>query len=282
MDPFFKGSQTAQTVLSYLHENGVETVEDYNVRPNPRYTDIDEAAAICISEKCDLVIVMGGGSAIDSAKAVALVATNGKSSWLYTTRENEYVEEAKNPPLPLIAIPTTAGTGAEATIYSVINNPEIHRKCAIRNLSMYPTLAIVDALLCVVGTQRFAVPQNAVREVLELRAADIRPLENAEIFPYRGGALPLVRLSAVMDLDAPPLDRLHVFVIGAGLQAVGLAVDRIVAQREVVVRAVSDPLLRIEGVAGATELGDGKPILILDPPALLRTAAARREERGDH
>lgn len=146
-DPFFKGSDIINGILYNLRLNDIQAVEDYNVKPNPRYTDIDESAEVCIKEKCDFVIALGGGSAIDSAKAIALVANNGKSSWLYTARENEHVEEPSKPPLPIIAIPTTSGTGSEATIYSVINNPEEHRKCGIRNPYMYPELAIIDAEL---------------------------------------------------------------------------------------------------------------------------------------
>lgn len=146
-DPFFKGSDIIGGMLYNLRLNDVQAVEDYNVKPNPRYTDIDESAAVCIKEECDFVIALGGGSAIDSAKAIALVANNGKSSWLYTARENEHVEEPAKPPLPIIAIPTTSGTGSEATIYSVINNPKEHRKCGIRSPYMYPTLAIIDVEL---------------------------------------------------------------------------------------------------------------------------------------
>ncbi len=147
-------------------------------------------------------------------------------------------------------------------------------------LTMPVTLAIIDALLCRVGTERFAVPQSAVREVLELPIARIEALENNEIFRYRDGVLPLVRLSRILRLEEPPAGpdahaangRLHVFVVGSGLQAVGLGVDRIIGQREVVVRSASDPLIHVPGLAGATELGDGRPVLVLDPFALARVA----------
>ncbi|MGE5358762.1 MAG: chemotaxis protein CheA [Bacteroidales bacterium] len=145
-------------------------------------------------------------------------------------------------------------------------------------ISVPVTLAIIDALICRIGGQRFAVPQSAVREVLALAAADVRALENNEIFPYRDGVLPLVRAERVLGLDAgASKPHLHVFVIGQGPQAVGLGVDRILGQRDVVVRAVGDPLLRVDGIAGATDLGDGMPVLILDPPALVRLRHARAE-----
>jgi len=130
------------------------------------------------------------------------------------------------------------------------------------------TLAITDALLARVGPQTFAVPQAAVREVIEVEEAAVRRLEEGEVTAYRGMALPLVRLSTRLALESAGLARVHVFVIGNGAAAVGLVVDRIVGQREIVVRSTVDPLIRVSGVAGATDLGDGRVVLILDAAAL--------------
>jgi two-component system chemotaxis sensor kinase CheA len=134
------------------------------------------------------------------------------------------------------------------------------------------TLAITDALLARIGTQLFAVPQASVREVIELDESAIRRLEGAEVTPYRGMALPLLRLSARLGIESARAARLHAFVLGQGATAVGLIVDRIVGQREIVVRSVVDPLIRVDGVAGATDLGDGRVVLILDAPAIARVA----------
>jgi len=134
------------------------------------------------------------------------------------------------------------------------------------------TLAITDALIARVGTHAFAVPQVAVREVIEVDTAAIRVLEGREIFQYRGTALPIVRLATVLNIQTPPPARYHAFVAGSGNAAVGLLVDRIVGQREIVVRSTSDPLIRVEGIAGATDLGDGRAVLILDLMALARSA----------
>jgi chemotaxis protein histidine kinase CheA len=64
----------------------------------------------------------------------------------------------------------------------------------------------------------------------------------------------------------------HVFVVSPGFSAVGIAVDRIAGQREIVVRPIEDSLVRVPGIAGATELGDGRPVLILDVAAIVDTA----------
>ena len=60
------------------------------------------------------------------------------------------------------------------------------------------------------------------------------------------------------------------FVVGTGAAALGIAVDRIIGQREIVVRAIADALVRVEGISGATDLGDGHVVLILDPAVLAR------------
>lgn len=137
------------------------------------------------------------------------------------------------------------------------------------------TLAITDALLAQIGPQMFAVPQTAVREVIELDEASIRKVEGGEVTPYRGMALPLVRLALRLGLPAARTGRVHAFIIGTGAAAVGLAVDRIVGQREIVVRSTVDPLIRVEGVAGATDLGDGRVVLILDAGAIARVERQR-------
>ena len=131
------------------------------------------------------------------------------------------------------------------------------------------TLAITDAIIASVGGQTFAVPQSSVREVIDVGAQSVRVLENHEIISYRGGVLPLLRLSSLFGLAPRPGRTLHVFVIGLGAAAVGVAVDRIHTQREIVVRPMTDSLVRSEGITGATDLGDGRVVLILD---LLRTA----------
>jgi two-component system chemotaxis sensor kinase CheA len=136
------------------------------------------------------------------------------------------------------------------------------------------TLAITDAIIAAVGGQMFAVPQASVREVIDVSADAVRVLENHEIIPYRGGVLPLLRLSTLFGLTPRPGRSLHVFVIGHGAAGLGVAVDRIHAQREIVVRPMADPLIRAEGITGATDLGDGRVVLILD---LVRTGRLATE-----
>src|SRR5215217_1641709 len=135
------------------------------------------------------------------------------------------------------------------------------------------TIAIAEALIVSVDGQRFAVPQSSVREVLEVESASTKVLENNEIISYRGKVLPLLRLARVFEMGYQRREKFHVLVIGEDANEVGLAVDRIIGQREIVVRAIKDPLAQSKGIAGATELGDQRVVLILDVSALRQLAA---------
>ena len=132
------------------------------------------------------------------------------------------------------------------------------------------TLAITDAFIAAIGGDIFAVPQSGVREVIEVDAQGIRRLEGGEVTVCRGSAMPVIRLASLLNIPVEPRPRLHAFVVGSGQSAVGLLVDRIIGQREIVVRAAVDPLIQVDGVAGATDLGDGRAVLILDLQAMAR------------
>jgi two-component system chemotaxis sensor kinase CheA len=138
------------------------------------------------------------------------------------------------------------------------------------------TLAIAEALIVSVNGQRFAVPQSGVREVLEVESSSTKVLENNEIISYRGKVLPLIRLARVFEMNHQRGNTFHVLVVGEETNAVGLAVDRIIGQREIVVRAIKDPLAQSRGIAGATELGDQRVVLILDITALRQLAVTSR------
>ena len=137
------------------------------------------------------------------------------------------------------------------------------------------TLAVIDAIITHVGDQTFAVPQSAIQEVIEVDPGSLRVLERNELLTYRGRALPMIRLSRLFRLDTTTRPRLHAIVVGTGSSAVGLLVDRVVGHREIVVKSISDPLIRVDGVSGATELGDGRLVLILDVAALGRSVRKR-------
>jgi two-component system chemotaxis sensor kinase CheA len=146
------------------------------------------------------------------------------------------------------------------------------------------TLAIVDALIVSAGGQTFAMPQPSVREVAEVQPSAVTVMEHNELIGYRGGVLPVLRLARLFGLPEEAGRAFNLLVVGAGLSAVGIAISHIHGLREIVVRAITDPLIRTPGIAGATELGDGRVVLILDAQALARlgreTAASVGRNEG--
>ena len=138
------------------------------------------------------------------------------------------------------------------------------------------TLAVIDAIIAHIGDQTFAVPQSAVEEVIEVDPSNLLLLEESELLTYRGRALPIVRLGRLFRIRSAARQRFHAIVVGSGLSAVGLLVDRVAGHREIVVKTIADPLIHVTGVSGATELGDGRLVLILDVAALRRQLRDRR------
>ena len=135
------------------------------------------------------------------------------------------------------------------------------------------TLSITDAMIATVGDRTFAVPQivgpRGDRSRAVGAAGDREPRDRA--VPRRRRC-PIVRLSRLFGIAERPRRALHAFVVGTGLDAVGIAVDRINGQREVVVRTMADAMIKVEGIAGATDLGDGRVVLILNMGVLARIA----------
>lgn len=147
MDPFFWNSETHLKICELLKDK--ELCIYVNVRPNPRDTDIDEGAALCKQQGVQFIIALGGGSAMDSAKAINVVLCNGGSCWEYTKRAGQRMRKVSHPLVPMIAIPTTAGTGSEITHYSVITHACDHSKGTIKADAIFPTISLVDAKLMV-------------------------------------------------------------------------------------------------------------------------------------
>lgn len=131
--------------IQYLQDEGISYSTYLEVNTEPTNTYVEEALELSKRENCDVVIALGGGSCIDTAKAVAVLATNGGDIGEYIGNNKIATEK----PLPLIAIPTTAGTGSEATDVTVITNTKTDVKMMIKQMAFLPEVAIVDPLLTV-------------------------------------------------------------------------------------------------------------------------------------
>lgn len=135
---------------------------------DPTVEDVNKGAKICVDNNCDVIIAMGGGSVIDCAKAVGLVASNGGSITDYEFKE------AKKPMLPLIAIPTTAGTASEVTKMSIITDTVAKKKMVIASEKIMPTIALLDAEVTVSMPSKIAAAtgMDALTHAMESYLSD--------------------------------------------------------------------------------------------------------------
>jgi len=132
------------------------------------------------------------------------------------------------------------------------------------------SLAVAKALLVETAGQEFFLPLASVARVGNVRRADVERSGEEEVLVRDGRTIPVDDLARVLGLDAAPApDPAPAVFLGLAEKRVALRVHRLGRQREIVVRTLGDLLPAVPGVAGATELGDGKTVLILDPAALL-------------
>lgn len=109
------------------------------IEPNPKYSTVNRAGKMVRKIKPDLVIGLGGGSSLDAAKAIALLATNGGN-----IEDYEGKGKYRTSPLSVLAVPTTCGTGSEVTWVSVITHTERKFKMSIKGPEMFPKVALID------------------------------------------------------------------------------------------------------------------------------------------
>jgi len=130
----------AEKVEKALIKSGLEVFIFDGVTPDPTYTVVENTVATLNANNCDSILALGGGSAIDAAKVAALCATNPDK----TPKSLGGFFKAKHAGLPFFAIPTTAGTGSEATIAAVISDPVSHAKTPVVDLKVVPIAAALD------------------------------------------------------------------------------------------------------------------------------------------
>ncbi len=138
-DPGVRGTGIVDTITTVLDQAALEFSVYDQVTADSGSTLISEAVDKLRTDGADLVVGVGGGSALDTAKAVAALATNPGSPLDYVG-----LHKVRNRPLPTIAIPTTAGTGSEVSLWSVFTDDARKLKVAMGGVLLYPTVALCD------------------------------------------------------------------------------------------------------------------------------------------
>ena len=139
-----KVSGAYDRTLEQLHKAGVEAAEFAKVMENPVKDMVMEGAAFAKENGCDFIVALGGGAVLDSAVAVAAMATNPGDLWDYVNGGTGKGQPLINPGLPIVAITLTAGTGSEVNCWGVISNLETKEKIGFGYQELTPVLAVVD------------------------------------------------------------------------------------------------------------------------------------------
>jgi len=144
------------------------------------------------------------------------------------------------------------------------------------------TLAILQAMIVRAAGEHFAIPLTSVDESLRIVGRDIHTVERREVFTLRQTTIPLLRLSDVFHLEDPRVDdgdrKWFVVVTRVGEKVFGLLVDALVRQHEVVIKTIGERLKSIPGVAGATEIGEGEIVLVVDVASLIEAFGGKARD----
>jgi chemosensory pili system protein ChpA (sensor histidine kinase/response regulator) len=143
------------------------------------------------------------------------------------------------------------------------------------------TLAVMRALMVKACNQTFAVPHGAVTAILRVDPDEINHVGSAAVVQLDDQAYPLIRLAEALSLkrlEELEESRFPVLILDVGAHKVALGVDQLLGEREVVVKSLGSHLRRVEGIAGATLMGDGSVVLILNPVELVGEKSGKRPE----
>ena len=148
-DKGLAGSDIIQNSLSNLKQNSFEVILYSNVVGNPTGTNVNQGVEIYRKNNCDGVIAFGGGSGLDVGKAVAFMSGQDLPIWDFEDVGDNWTKAKSNSIAPIIAVPTTAGTGSETGRASVILNEDTGVKKIIFHPKFLPSIVILDPLLTI-------------------------------------------------------------------------------------------------------------------------------------
>lgn len=149
-----------ERTVAELKKAGVDSELFAQVEPNPLKATVMRGGAAARACHCDFLVALGGGSTIDAAKGIAVVAVNEGDLWDYISFGSGKNKPITKRPLPILAIPTTAGTGSETDMGGVITNPDTHEKTPIKDPGLFPFLAIIDPELMLTVPARLTAYQG--------------------------------------------------------------------------------------------------------------------------
>ena len=202
-DPGIERAGHAAKGIRFLRDAGLDVSPFDQVQPNPTTEDVDRGLAIAKKQNVNLIVAIGGGSAMDCARGINFLLTNGGEM-----RDYWGVGKATKPMLPLIAIPTTAGTGSEAQSFALIADAKTHMKMACGDKKAACRVAILDPDLTlsmpagVTATTGIDAISHAIESFVTTKRNAISQLFSRRAWRLLVEAFPVVT-SANLDLPNP-------------------------------------------------------------------------------
>ncbi len=219
-----KENGALERAISSLKRNGAEEVFVFDeIEPNPTDKTVNRASELVVRERIDYIVGLGGGSSLDSAKAIGIVSSNEGYAW-------DYVNYPEGPRLipflnrPVICIPTTAGTGSEVNRYSVLSNPIRKEKLVISHSLNYPRVAIVDPQLTLSMDRRLTAITGVDALMHALESLTNR-LSNAFAEELAIRAIQLIREWLPVAVEEPNNLQARTYMSYASMLA-GIAIDK--------------------------------------------------------
>ncbi len=230
----------------------------------------------------------------DDGRGIDAAAVARKASVPVPTTARELLDLVSRPGLSTMSAPSrTSGRGigmdvvrriVELDLGGTLDLSTSPRRGTTFTLRVPVSLTIVDGLTFACAGETYVVPTAAVDELVDVEPQRLiagpsprREGISVRMLPWRGQTVPFFDLRDVLRLQRPGASRKGIIVARDGA-AVGFGVDRMLGRQEVVIRSVRDPLVERAGIAGATDLGDGRPTLVLDLLALARTLPSISQE----
>lgn len=131
-------------LLAQLNGKSIASVVFDQIKANPILETIDQGGELCRQESCDFIVALGGGSVLDSGKMISILGTNKGSIWDYVQTGTGGGRQFENQPLPLVAIPTTAGTGSESNFGASFTREQTNEKIGVKDRRILPALTVID------------------------------------------------------------------------------------------------------------------------------------------
>lgn len=211
-------AQSFEKIRSLLMDQSMEVVGFAGVEVEPTPDSIDALCKQWVIGDVDVIIGFGGGSVLDAAKAISVLLSSGGNTWEYVGRG-----KVKKEPIPVISIPTTAGTGSEVSPYAIFRHPQLNRKAGIISPFIFPKLAVLDPELTV-GLPPRTTAVSGIDAFAHALESYTSPTRNAMSNVMSKEALTLIgkSLTAVIE-NGKDLEARSAMLLGSTLAGIGIA-----------------------------------------------------------